>query len=206
MSAPFSSTHTIAAGAICRAMNHVLSSEPWAAGELSKHSGKSILLKLPFGELCCEIAPTGLLHVLKAAETPSLTLEVSTKALSDLAGSSGGLREQAFKAVKITGDADLAQLIGRLAGQLRWEYEEDLARLVGDAPAHFAVKQGKKFVSATRAAASDLLDNVIEYVSEEKKVLLNQRDFRIRKTELNDLRDSVDRMEKRIQFLEQKAK
>ena len=206
MSTPFSSTHTIAAGVICRAINHVLSSEPWATGELSKHSGKSILLKLPFGELCCEIAPTGLLHVLKAAETPSLTLEVSAKALSDLAGSSGGLREQAFKAVKITGDADLAQLIGRLAGQLRWEYEEDLARLVGDAPAHFAVKQGKKFVSATRAAASDLLDNVVEYVSEEKKVLLNQRDFRIRKTELNDLRDSVDRMEKRIQFLEQKAK
>jgi len=175
-------------------------------GELSKHADKSILLKLPFGDLCCEIGSGGLLTVLKVAEAPSLTLEVSAKALSDLAGSSGGLREQAFKAVKITGDADLAQLIGRLAGQLRWEYEEDLAKLFGDAPAHFAVKQGKKFVSATRAAASDLLDNVVEYVSEEKKVLLNQRDFRIRKTELNDLRDSVDRMEKRIQFLEQKAK
>jgi ubiquinone biosynthesis protein UbiJ len=206
MSTPFSSTHTIAAGAICRAINHVLGSEPWATGELSKHAGKSILLKLPFGDLCCEIGSGGLLTVLKVAEAPSLTLEVSAKALSDLAGSSGGLREQAFKAVKITGDADLAQLIGRLAGQLRWEYEEDLAKLFGDAPAHFAVKQGKKFVSATRAAASDLLDNVVEYVSEEKKVLLNQRDFRIRKTELNDLRDSVDRMEKRIQFLEQKAK
>jgi ubiquinone biosynthesis protein UbiJ len=206
MSTPFSSTHTIAAGAICRAINHVLASEPWATGELSKHTGKSILLRLPFGDLCCEIGSGGLLTVLKVAETPSLTLEVSAKALSDLAGSSGSLREQAFKAVKITGDADLAQLIGRLAGQLRWEYEEDLAQLFGDAPAHFAVKQGKKFVSATRAAASDLLDNVVEYVSEEKKVLLNQRDFRIRKTELNDLRDSVDRMEKRIQFLEQKAK
>ena len=206
MSTPFSSTHTIAAGAICRAINHVLGSEPWATGELSKHAGKSILLKLPFGDLCCEIGSGGLLTVLKVAETPSLTLEVSAKALSDLAGSSGSLREQAFKAVKITGDADLAQLIGRLAGQLRWEYEEDLAKLFGDAPAHFAVKQGKKFVSATRAAASDLLDNVVEYVSEEKKVLLNQRDFRIRKTELNDLRDSVDPMEKRIQFLEQKAK
>ena len=180
MSTPFSSTHTIATGAICRAINHVLSTEPWATSELSKHAGKSILLKLPFGDLCCEIAPTGLLIVLKAAETPSLTLEVSAKALSDLAGSSGSLREQAFKAVKITGDADLAQLIGRLAGQLRWEYEEDLAQLFGDAPAHFAVKQGKKFVSATRAATSDLLDNVVEYLSEEKRVLLNQRDFRIR--------------------------
>jgi ubiquinone biosynthesis protein UbiJ len=116
------------------------------------------------------------------------------------------LREQAFKAVKITGDADLAQLLGRLAGQLRWEYEEDLARLVGDAPANFVVRQGKKFITASRSAASDLLDNVIEYVSEERKVLLNKRDFTAHKLTLNDLRESVERIEKRIQHLEQKAK
>lgn len=206
MNTAFSSTHTIAAGAICRGINHVLGSEPWAMGQLANHAGKSILLQFPFGDLCCEITPAGLLQVLKESDSPSLTLEVSAKALNDLAGSSGSLREQAFKAVKITGDADLAQLIGRLAGQLRWEYEEDLARIVGDAPAHFVVKQGKKFVSATQSAASDLLDNVVEYLSEEKKVLLHQRDMVIRKAELNDLRDAVDRMEKRIQLLEQKAK
>ena len=206
MNTAFSSTHTIAAGAICRGINHVLRSEPWAMEQLAKHAGKSILLQLPLGDLCCEITPEGLLQVLKDSDSPSLTLEVSAKALNDLAGSSGSLREQAFKAVKITGDADLAQLIGRLAGQLRWEYEEDLARIVGDAPAHFAVKQGKKLVSATQSAASDLLDNVVEYLSEEKKVLLHQRDMVVRKAELNDLRDAVDRIEKRIQLLEQKAK
>ena len=206
MNTHLSSTHTIAAGAACRGMNHVLGSEPWAFGELAKHAGKSILLQLPLGILCFEIKPDGLLGVLKAADSPSLTLEVSAQALSGLAASSGTLREQAFKAVKITGDADLAQLLGRLAGQLRWEYEEDLARLIGDAPANFAVRQGKKFVSASRSAASDLLDNVVEYVSEERKILLNKRDFMGRKSELSDLRESVDRMEKRIQILEQKAK
>jgi ubiquinone biosynthesis protein UbiJ len=137
---------------------------------------------------------------------PTLALEISSKALSDLLASSGNLKEQAFKAVKITGDADLAQLIGRLAGQLRWEYEEDLSRIIGDAPANFAVRQGKKFFSATRSAATDLLDNVVEYVSEEKKVLLNKRDFMVRKSELSDLRDSVDRLEKRIQLIAQKVK
>ena len=206
MKTHLSSTHTIAAGAACRGINHVLGREPWACAELARHAGKSILLQLPLGNLCFEINPEGLLAVLNKALTPSLTLEVSAKALSDLAGSSGTLREQAFKAVKITGDADLAQLLGRLAGQLRWEYEEDLARLVGDAPANFAVRQGKKFVSATRSAAQDLLGNVVEYVSEEKQVLLNKRDFMIRKTELSELRESVERMEKRIQYLEQKAK
>jgi ubiquinone biosynthesis protein UbiJ len=77
---------------------------------------------------------------------------------------------------------------------------------LGDAPANFAVRQTKKFVAASRSAAVDLLDNVVEYVTEEKKVLLNQRDFMVRKTEISELRESVDRMEKRIQLLEQKAK
>ena len=206
MNRHFSTTHTIASGAACRGINHVLGSEPWASTELARHANKTILLQLPLGNLCFEINSDGLLASLKEIEAPSLTLEVSAQALSDLAGSAGSLREQAFKAVKITGDADLAQLLGRLAGQLRWEYEEDLARLVGDAPANFAVRQGKKFVSATRSAVSDLLDNVVEYVSEEKKVLLNKRDFMVYKSEVNDLRDSVDRLEKRIQFIEQKAK
>ena len=206
MNRHFSTTHTIASGAACRGINHVLGTESWASSELARHAGKTILLQLPLGNLCFEIKPDGLLASLNGLDSPSLTLEVSAKALSDLAGSSGSLREQAFKAVKITGDADLAQLLGRLVGQIRWEYEEDLARLIGDAPANFTVRQGKKFVSATRSAATDLLDNVVEYVSEEKKVLLNKRDFMVRKSELSQLRESVDRMEKRIQFLEQKAK
>ena len=206
MNTHLSSTHTIAAGAACRGINHVLGTEPWASAELARHAGKTILLGLPLGDLCFEITPSGFLNVLKEIEAPSLSLEVSSKALGDLVASSGSLREQAFKAVKITGDADLAQLIGRLAGQLRWEYEEDLARLVGDAPANFAVRQGKKLVSTSRSAVSDLLDNVVEYVSEERKVLLNKRDFIAHKSSLNDLRESVDRIEKRIQFLEQKAR
>jgi ubiquinone biosynthesis protein UbiJ len=35
---------------------------------------------------------------------------------------------------------------------------------------------------------------------------LNKRDFVAHKSELNDLRESVDRIEKRIQLLEQKAR
>ena len=201
-----SSTHMIAATAACRGINHVLESEPWACAELSKHASKTILLQLPFGQLGFCIGDSGRLEALKEVENPSLALEVSASAFSDLVTSPGNLKEQAFKAVKITGDADLAQLIGRLAGQLRWEYEEDLARIFGDAPAHFAVQKGKKFVSATRSAAGDLLDNLVEYVSEERKVLLNMRDFIVHKSELSDLRDSVDRLEKRIHHLEQKGK
>jgi ubiquinone biosynthesis protein UbiJ len=198
-------THNIAAAAICRGINHVLKAEPWAMAELAKHADKSIALQLPIGNLCFEINDQGLLVSIENCQNPSLSLEISADVLSAIAASSGGLREQAIKAVKVSGDAELAQLLGRLAGQVRWEYEEDLAHFIGDAPANFAVRQGKQFVSAGRSAAKDLLENVLEYVSEEKKVLLNKRDFMVRKNELSELRDAVDRMEKRVQLLEKKG-
>jgi ubiquinone biosynthesis protein UbiJ len=201
-----SSTHYLAAGALCRGVNHVLASEPWAMAELSPHVGKSICLNLPMGQMAVEITPQGKIAALSSTDQASLLLEVSAQALSGLLASSGNLRDQAFKAVKISGDADLAQLIGRLVSQVRWEYEEDLAKWVGDAPANFAVRQAKTMVKAGQAATKDFLQNVVEYVSEERKILLNKRDFMIRKNELNELRDSVDRIEKRIALLEQKTK
>ncbi|MBT8558712.1 hypothetical protein G6712_06975 [Polynucleobacter paneuropaeus] len=201
-----SSTHYLAAGALCRGVNHVLASEPWAMAELSPHVGKSISLNLPMGQMAVEITPQGKIAALDSTDQASLLLEVSAQALSGLLASSGNLRDQAFKAVKISGDADLAQLIGRLVSQVRWEYEEDLAKWVGDAPANFAVRQAKTMVKAGQAATKDFLQNVVEYVSEERKILLNKRDFMIRKNELNELRDSVDRIEKRISLLEQKTK
>ncbi|WP_216203615.1 SCP2 domain-containing protein [Polynucleobacter sp. Latsch14-2] len=201
-----SKTHTIAAGVASQGMNHVLSAEPWALAELARHAGKTVLLRSPVGDLCFEITSTGLLAASKSVDDSSLILEVSAKVLGELSSGSGTLREQAFKAVKITGDADLAQLLGRLVGQVRWEYEEDLAKFLGDAPANFVVRQGKKFVSASQSAASDFVDNVVEYVTEERRVLLNQRDFKAHKNALNELRDAVDRMDKRIQLIVQKAK
>jgi ubiquinone biosynthesis protein UbiJ len=198
-------TYSIAASAASRGINHVLQAEPWAMAELARHAGKVILLNLPIGKLYFEISSEGSLVALTNVDNPSLELEVSAEALRTMAGGPGNLREQAMKSVKISGDADLAQLLGRLSGQLRWEYEEDLARLIGDAPANFAVRQGKKLISAGRSAASDLLANVVEYVGEERKVLLNKRDFMIHKNELSTLRDAIDRMEKRIQLLERKG-
>jgi len=218
MNSVSTSARPITSAAICHGINHVLVSEPWALAELAKHAGKAIALEMQFGRFAVQIADDG---QLKAAppETSlmpdgeaapairtALVLTISSQALATLLASSGSIRENAFKSVTITGDADLAQLLGRLAGQLRWEYEEDLSKLIGDAPAHFAVAQGKKIASAGKAAGRDLLENAVEYLSEEKKVLLNQRDFAIHKNQLMELRDSVERLDKRIAFLQQRSK
>ena len=220
MNSVSTSARPVTSAAICHGINHVLAGEPWASAELAKHAGKAITLEMPFGRFAVQITSSGLLEAVRDADRTreisdgeaappirtALVLTISSQALSTLLTSSGPIRENAFKSVTIAGDADLAQLLGRLAGQLRWEYEEDLSKLIGDAPAHFAVAQGKKIASAGKAAGRDLLENTVEYLSEEKKILLNQRDFAIHKNQLMELRDSVERLDKRIALLQQRSK
>jgi ubiquinone biosynthesis protein UbiJ len=218
MNSVSTSARPVTSAAICHGINHVLAGESWASAELAKHAGKAIALEMPFGRFAVQITNSGLLEAVRHADSTeisdgdavppirtALVLTISSQALSTLL-TSGPIRENAFKSVTIAGDADLAQLLGRLAGQLRWEYEEDLSKIIGDAPAHFAVAQGKKIASAGKAAGRDLLENAVEYLSEEKKVLLNQRDFAIHKNQLMELRDSVERLDKRIALLQQRSK
>ena len=202
----FNPSFPFTATTICRGINHVLSNESWAKSELSRHANKSILLRLPGIDMGFKVNAEGIFEANDEGESHALILEWSAKALSDITSGPGNLRENAFKAVKITGDADLAQLCGRLVGQLRWEYEEDLARAIGDVPAHFAVRQAKRIYSAGQLATRDLLENVSEYLVEEKRILLNKREFLVHKSNLTELREAVERMDKRIQLLQQKAK
>ena len=188
---------------VVHAINHVLSHEQWALRELQKHQGKVVQLSLPLGSLQVQIQADSLLVLLNPwAQKPDLTIELSTQALSVLHSANGSLKERAIKAVKISGDAELAQLIAKLANQLRWEYEEDLSKIIGDAPAHFVTTQAKRFASLTQQAIADLQQNVIEYLSEEKKILLHQRDFESHKIEVQKLRDAIERLDKRISNLQ----
>ena len=188
---------------VVRAINHVLSHEQWALRELQKHQGKVVQLSLPLGILQVQIQADSLLALLNPwVQNPDLTIELSTQALSVLHTGNGSLKERAIKAVRISGDAELAQLIAKLANQLRWEYEEDLSKIIGDAPAHFVTTQAKRFASLTQQAIADLQQNVIEYLSEEKKILLHQRDFESHKIEVQKLRDAVERLDKRISNLQ----
>ena len=66
--------------------------------------------------------------------------------------------------VKIEGDVQLAAEIGWLADNLRWDVEEDLSRLIGDAPAHTLVGAARqmlaglrRFLAQSPAAASALV-------------------------------------------------
>ena len=52
--------------------------------------------------------------------------------------------------VRIEGDVQLAAEVNWLIDHVRWEAEEDLARLIGDAPAHTLAQWGRQAMRAMR--------------------------------------------------------
>ena len=116
--------------------NHVLSSEPAAMDRLRPHSGKTVevefggwpalLPRLPV--LAFRITPAGLIEWLgeKPLESPALHLDVdaSNPALA-FVQVFGGTRPK----VRVTGSADFAADVDWLIDNLRWDVQDDLARL-----------------------------------------------------------------------------
>jgi ubiquinone biosynthesis protein UbiJ len=53
--------------------------------------------------------------------------------------------------IRIEGDVQLAAEVNWLIDHVRWDAEEDLARLIGDAPAHTVMQNGLRVVEALRS-------------------------------------------------------
>ncbi len=114
-------------------LNHVLMQEPEAMDRLRRQQGK--LLQFHWGriELILTPTPAGLLALGAPAGMPDLQLRVAQDSPLALAQT---LLAGDKPPVEIQGDVQLAAEIGWLVDNLRWDIEEDLSRLLGDAPAH----------------------------------------------------------------------
>ncbi len=130
-------------------LNHVLMQEPEAMKRLARQQGRSVLFQwrdLTFGLRC---TPAGLfdLVVMEVAQVPDLTLTVTEE--SPLAVAQTVLAGEK-PAVRIEGHVALASELSWLAENVRWDVEEDLARLIGDAPAHGLVQAVRRAAEALR--------------------------------------------------------
>jgi ubiquinone biosynthesis accessory factor UbiJ len=124
-------------------LNHVLMQEPEAQSRLTRQAGKSVHAQ--WRDFSMRVAATraGLLELVPdTGAAADLTLSITQESPFELA-------QAAFKGEKppvhIAGDVQFAAEINWLVEHVRWDVEEDLARLVGDAPAH-AIGQGARKV------------------------------------------------------------
>ena len=141
-----------------------------------------------------------------SAPVTETTYDVTIRASASAASAflQGG-QAAAMKHVKIDGDAEFASTIARLAEHLRWEPEEDLAQLIGDAPAHQLAEHARATLAQARRSGQSMLESVAEYFLDENPQLVRQGSLDQMRSELVSLRDALARLEKRIERLAQKA-
>ncbi|HJV60254.1 MAG TPA: hypothetical protein VJ743_04870 [Albitalea sp.] len=144
-------------------LNHVLASEEVAVQRLRPHAGRCIRLQMsgwpsllpPMPELSFVITPAGLVEWIgqSAPPAPDLRLQVdaSNPALSLVRGMAGQR-----PAVEVSGDAALAADVSWLMDNLRWDLQDDLARVIGAAPAHELARIGGKLAGGLREAVATL--------------------------------------------------
>ncbi len=128
-------------------LNHVLMQEPPAMERLARHKSRVVLAQWRSFTFKVAVTPAGLLDVAANDALPDLTLEVTETSPFAIAQT---LMQGDKPAVQISGDVQLAADVSWLAENLRWDIEEDLSRVLGDAPAHGLVQAAQTFAAALR--------------------------------------------------------
>lgn len=133
-------------------LNHVLQQEPEAQQRLVRQQGRVVQFQWRFVTLQLVATPAGLLDLAPEGAVPDLTLTVTQDSPFDLVRST--LRGDK-PSVQITGDVQLAAEVNWLVDHVRWDVEDDLARVIGDVPAHAIGTGARRVVAALRQFVGD---------------------------------------------------
>ena len=193
MKAPLSDEKATPAVAFCFALNHLLRSEPWARERLVPFAGEAVELAAPpLPALRFTIQPHGLVDA--GGPAPSVVVHLKPESLVGLARS----EEHALHAIHVSGNARLASEVMLLARHLRWDFEEDLSRLLGDVAAHRVAGVLRDFASWHADAARRLAAALADYATDEEPLLLRRGELATLAAELARLRDALERLDKRV--------
>lgn len=146
--------------------NHLLASEPVAIERMQRHAGRTVCVqinaRLPFSgqgslapKLRWQVTAAGLLEQQSAEveDAGGLTVDVDLQEpVSVLKRLLSGQRPS----MSIQGDAGFATDMAWLIDNLRWDVEDDLARVIGGSQAHLAVK----WLGSLKASLQGLVDKV----------------------------------------------
>lgn len=184
---------------LSRAINRLLEAEPWARERLVPFAGETLELRAaPLPTLRFLIASDGTLSRAATALVASLTLTVRPGAVAALTRGA----EHAMREVDVSGNARLATEVLFLARHLRWDVEEDLSRVLGDALAHRVVREARGLSLAVSDAARRLADAAMEYAVEERDLVVRRDEHDTLARGNARLRDAIERLEKRIERLD----
>lgn len=188
---------------------------------LAKILNRNIQQSTPARELCSELSGTvvavrvrntalaalfvvndDLLDVQETSDQePDVIIEGSLITLARMAGSSG---ESAIRdgSLSLTGDAETASRFQQLLKLAQPDIEEELAGVVGDVAAHQLGEFARGLGRWGRDAKKTMGANIREYLQEESRDAPSRYEVERFSSDVNTLRDDVERIEARLNRLQ----
>lgn len=178
------------------AVNRILRRNSWALERLRAHAGKSVRLDCIPLVLAFTVLEHGEVAPGPPAE-PNATIRITPGVMLRMLARD----DTAWHDVAVSGDTELAAAIHHVWRNIRWEAEEDLARVFGDVAAH-RMAQTVAALDQWRAQSFDNFARTLsEYWTEEQPLIARAHDVGAFNREVDRLRDDVARVEKRVERL-----
>jgi len=186
-------------------INNALRLDPEAAAVLAPLSGKRVGVEVAAVprvavDVCFDadrvlLEPAG-------AHACDVSVSGSPAALLSLLREGEGL--PAGSGVSVNGDVGLLAVLGQALRRLRPDWEEPIARVLGDEIGHPVARGLAHLATGARRAVRSLEADVVEYLREESGALVGSERLRAFADDVDTVRDAVERLEKRVDRLERR--
>ena len=180
-------------------LNHLLRGESWARRRLQPCAGKTARFHLPpFLNLALTVQTSGEVSTAASDAPDDAVFTLEPRLLPRLIAHD----ENAYREIQISGDSDFAEEILHIGKNLHWDIEQDLSRVMGDIVAHRVVQAGDRLVHWHTETLRNLSQTLVEYLTEEQKMLTKPGDMHELMQEVSALREDAAQLEKRLNILE----
>ncbi len=193
--------------ALEKAINWALALDPELVDGLTDFADKRIAVDVEDIDLqvCLRPGPRGVaLEPWRAGSAPPADVSVGGSALTLMSLLYRGRTEvdaPPLDEVQVAGDVALLQQLLALLGRAQLDWEEWIARVAGDVAGHQLARGLRGLVEWSAAARRRFEVNVAEYLRQEAHLLPEREELAAFASDVDCLRDDVERLEQRLRRL-----
>lgn len=188
------------------AINHYLSSDPEVAEKLSVLEGKVIAIEIKGMNKKLYFFPhqAGMDITESYEDEADTTLKGSPIALLKMSLSKDVAPLMLKGEIDIEGDVRLGRNFKKILSEMDVDWEEHIARIIGDTPAHHLASLTKKIMGWGSQAGGDVAADVSEYLQEESRDVVSKPELEKFYQDVDALRNQFDRFQARFNALKNK--
>ncbi len=196
-------TPTLLLAAAERTLNGLLARDPAAPSRLARLAGQRLLLRLEHPELALAIHfHGGGLDLLRpddpAEEAYDAVVEVDAETLGALLGGASMERLMFQGRLAVRGRIPLLEATRDLLLDLDLDWEGELARWLGDIPAHSLAEGLRRLGRFGLRTREEFCADLSEYLVEEARLLPGRPQLEVLRDHLTELEVASDRLEARL--------